>query len=80
MSLCPSVYQVEIRPFTKLKFTFHVCDITSERNVMGTDITSESYEQGMNITSERNLQGTDITCEINLQGTDSCLLARWRSQ
>ena len=42
MSLCLSV--------TKLKFTFHVCDITCDRNVTGTNITSEMNVQGMDIT------------------------------
>ena len=45
--MCPSV--------TKLKFTFHVCDITSERNVMGAE-------------SERNVQGTDISSERTYRG------------
>ena len=56
--MCPSV--------TKLKFTFHVCDITSERNVQGTDITSERNVMGAD--SERNVQGTDISSERTYRG------------
>ena len=59
-----------------MKFTFHVCDITSERNVhgLGTDITRERNVQGTDITSERkvqdrhrNIQRLDITSERNVQ-------------
>ena len=46
--------------FAKLKFTLHVCDITSERNVQGTDMSRERNVQGTDITYVRNVQGQTL--------------------
>ena len=55
-----------VRPFTKLKFNFHDCDITSERNVQGQTL------QGRGMYKDRHYKGeecNDDRCNKWKEGT-----------